>query len=66
MRRTFCSWERFGWRSLLVQRCEHVFPDEEMAVGRVGCPYDPATLFTAFVQPHWPADEVTAVETDGS
>lgn len=30
VRRTFCSWEHAGWRSLLVQRFEHVPVAEEM------------------------------------
>ncbi|MCR6484589.1 AraC family transcriptional regulator [Amycolatopsis sp. OK19-0408] len=32
VRRTFCSWEHLGWRSLLVQRFEHVPVAEEMAL----------------------------------
>ncbi|SEF37748.1 AraC family transcriptional regulator [Amycolatopsis pretoriensis] len=32
VRRTFCSWEDAGWRSLLVQRFEHVPVAEEMAL----------------------------------
>ncbi|MBB5079112.1 AraC family transcriptional regulator [Nonomuraea endophytica] len=30
VRRTHCSWENFGWRSLLVQRFEHVPVVEDM------------------------------------
>ncbi|MET9251912.1 AraC family transcriptional regulator [Nonomuraea sp. NPDC003709] len=30
VRRTYCSWENAGWRSLLVQRFEHVPVAEEM------------------------------------
>lgn len=32
VRRTFCSWEDAGWRSLLVQRFEHVPVAEELAL----------------------------------
>ncbi|HEY3464719.1 MAG TPA: AraC family transcriptional regulator [Amycolatopsis sp.] len=32
VRRTFCSWEHAGWRSLLVQRFEHVPVAEDMAL----------------------------------
>ncbi|MEU5265485.1 AraC family transcriptional regulator [Amycolatopsis sp. NPDC021455] len=32
VRRTFCSWEDAGWRSLLVQRFEHVPVAEDMAL----------------------------------
>ncbi len=32
MRRTFCSWDGLGWKSLLVQRFEHVAQVEEMAL----------------------------------
>ncbi|MFC0111507.1 helix-turn-helix domain-containing protein [Kibdelosporangium aridum] len=32
VRRTFCSWDGLGWRSLLVQRFEHVSQVEEMAL----------------------------------
>ncbi|GAA1566052.1 hypothetical protein GCM10009678_56170 [Actinomadura kijaniata] len=30
VRRTYCSWEDSGWRSLLVQRFEHVPVAEDM------------------------------------
>ncbi|MEU1335610.1 AraC family transcriptional regulator [Streptomyces sp. NPDC005865] len=30
VRRTYCSWEAFGWRSLLVQRFEHVPVADDM------------------------------------
>ncbi|WP_431873771.1 helix-turn-helix domain-containing protein [Amycolatopsis sacchari] len=32
VRRTFCSWEQAGWRSLLVQRFEHVPVAEDLAL----------------------------------
>ncbi|MFC4909581.1 helix-turn-helix domain-containing protein [Actinomadura gamaensis] len=32
VRRTYCSWENAGWRSLLVQRFEHVPVVEDMAL----------------------------------
>ncbi|GAB2847240.1 helix-turn-helix domain-containing protein [Lentzea nigeriaca] len=32
VRRTFCSWEDAGWRSLLVQRFEHVPVAEDLAL----------------------------------
>ncbi|RSM87938.1 AraC family transcriptional regulator [Kibdelosporangium aridum] len=32
VRRTFCSWDGLGWKSLLVQRFEHVAQVEEMAL----------------------------------
>ncbi|MEQ0563561.1 AraC family transcriptional regulator [Amycolatopsis sp. NEAU-NG30] len=32
VRRTFCSWEDAGWRSLLVQRFDHVPVAEDMAL----------------------------------
>ncbi|MGK3204368.1 helix-turn-helix domain-containing protein [Amycolatopsis sp. MEPSY49] len=32
VRRTFCSWQDSGWRSLLVQRFEHVPVAEELAL----------------------------------
>ncbi|SFW85163.1 helix-turn-helix domain-containing protein [Amycolatopsis australiensis] len=32
VRRTFCSWENAGWRSLLVQRFEHVPVAEDLAL----------------------------------
>ena len=41
VRRTFCSWEDAGWRSLLVQRFEHVPVAEDMAL--------PAAAGTGFV-----------------
>src|SRR5689334_5930139 len=32
VRRTFCSWEQAGWRSLLVQRFEHVPVADDLAL----------------------------------